>query len=155
MFARCRGDDELAHLLIGWAYPLGIYVLCVVPSKGVRDLVVERLTMLLNETCLVQFAYRSNTEPSIVAMAEAACKLSGRQGTDEALGDIKKAFDAKPLNATHDPKTDFTFALPGADGSHPGETQSNGNAKAAVKNLINQCQRYRMCGLVWGRLTPT
>ena len=73
------------------------------PFKGVHDIVIERLAKCLDETGLVQFAYRSDKEASTVAMLEAACKLSGRQGKDETKEEFKKARDAKPLNAEYVP----------------------------------------------------
>ena len=83
-------------LLIGRLCPYRVFFVCVVPRKGVHPQVVERLARFLNEAGLVQFSYRSDKEPSIIAMFEEACKLSGRQGNDATPADLKKIRDARP-----------------------------------------------------------
>ena len=61
-------------LLIGRLYPFGLWFVCVVPCKGVHPYVVERLAKFLNEAGLVQFAYRSDKEPSSVEEVDAIGK---------------------------------------------------------------------------------
>ena len=103
----------------------------------------------------------------MVAMFEAACKLSGRQGEDTTPAEIKKIRDAKPLNSPCDPSSDTVLELTGADianaeedldqptssrttivacpeHSHPGESQSNGKAEAAVKSVVNQARTLKV-----------
>ena len=77
---RNSGDDHLTCILVVRLYPFRICLTCVVPNKGVHDFAVKRLAQFMGDTGLVRFNYRSDREPSIVAMFEQACVLSGRQG---------------------------------------------------------------------------
>ena len=100
-------------------------------------------------------------------MVAEACKLSGRQGEDVTPEDIKNVRDARPLESKFNPATDVVIDLSGADvataevdqeqeaaprstivacpeHSHPGESQSNGKAEAAVKTLVNQARTLKV-----------
>ena len=144
-FIRNSGDDQLVCLLVCCLYPFRIYLTCVVPNKGVHEFAIKRLERFIADTGLVKFNYRSDNEPNLVAMFQAACVGSGRQGTDVS--------EASPLGPKEDqvfdcggslidlgpetpanPSGSTALAIP--EHSHPGESQSNGKAEAAVKDVV-------------------
>ena len=98
-FVRNTGDDVLVPVLVVRLKPHGVYFACVVPSKGVHPWVAERLSRFILECGLIQFSYRADKEPAIVALFQEACQLSGRQGIDitpkaEGKGDAAPSLTA-------------------------------------------------------------
>ena len=103
--------------------------------------------------------YRSDREPSIVALFDAACRESGRTGQlDDSVAAPKvepspKIFelDASDVAAAEDEAQEVRVARPeGAvvvgvpEHSHPGESASNGKAEAAVKQLIDMTRTLKL-----------
>ena len=118
------------------------------PVKGRDPRIVQRLERFIKECGLVHFTFRSDREPSIVAIIEEACSLAGRRGLREsnsstghmvshddllnADGSVSlepnisdEPDDGGPVNAS----TSHTAA---PEMTHPGESQSNGLAERAV-----------------------
>ena len=125
---------------------------CVVPSKGVHSFAVKRLSKFILATGLVQFSYRPDKEQSIVATVQEACKMSRRKGVNTTPKGLKPNgplegrylcdFSAADVpSAEEDPvdsSEEYEPAVIGApEHSHPGESQSNGAAEAAVKSIVS------------------
>ena len=91
-------------------------------------------------------------------MFEEACKLSGREGIDATPPELKQQRDEKDTPTLELSGADIESAedevdIPDAprstivacpEHSHPGESQSNGRAEAAVKNLVNQARTLKV-----------
>ena len=157
-FVRSTGDDHLVPVLILRLKPFGIYLAIVVPNKGVHDWVVQRVSRFILDSGLLQFSYRADKEPSIVALFQEACRASGREGTNvtpsglKANGDFEGTYtfdfsssdvpsaENSPRDWRGDPVEDNAKPDPAVIGvpehSHPGESQSNGAAEAAVKTVV-------------------
>ena len=106
---------------------------CLVSSKGTNPLVVARLCRFITECGLVHFAYRSDREPAIVALIQEACALAGRNGVKvQAVEDESPEPDGQRAQV----------AVP--EHSHPGESQSNGLAESAAKELVDQVRTLKM-----------
>ena len=67
-FPKHFADADTITLLVIRVYPYKLVFSCVVPSKGRHPDVVNRLTRFIKECGLTQFTYRSDLEPSIMAM---------------------------------------------------------------------------------------
>ena len=67
-FPKHFADADTITLLVIRVYPYKLVFSCVVPSKGRHPDVVNRLTRFIKEFGLTQFTYRSDLEPSIMAM---------------------------------------------------------------------------------------
>ena len=86
-FVRDREDEVMCKLLVGKLYPSRKVLACVVDSKGVVDPYgVNRVAAFFRESGLTNFeaqswVVKSDQEPSILALLEAAIKKSGRNGT--------------------------------------------------------------------------
>ena len=157
-FARNKGDDALVTLLIARLYPYGVYFVVLVPNKGIHQFVIDRFARFMNECGLIKFSYRADREPSILAMIDAACKLSGQDGHDVTPPELRVQREDKDT-----PIIDLSGAdVPAAEEeieeaeppkgtiiacpelSHPGESQSNGKAEAAVKTVVNQARTLKV-----------
>ena len=118
-----------------------------VPNKGVHEYAIMRVTRVISEMGLVQFRYRSDKEPSIVAMIEESCKRSGRKGTNvtppelaaEDPSQVDAIFDWSPADVPSAeappppaPVEEGQAILGVPEHSHPGESASNGIAEAAA-----------------------
>ena len=132
-FVKDGSDDENVTILVLKLFPYKLIFACVVPSKGSDPLVVARLCRFIQECGLLHFAYRSDREPAIVSLIQDACAMAGRNGVkvqaieDEALDpEVDKARVAVPEH------------------SHPGESQSNGLAESAMKELIDEVRTLKM-----------
>ena len=85
------------------------------------------------ECGLVQVAYRSDREPAIVSLIQDACAMAGRNGVCiQALKDEAPEPKVEPAQA----------AVP--EPSHPGESQSNGLAETAVREVVDQIRTLKM-----------
>ena len=76
-FPKHSGDMESITTLVIRVYPYKLFFVCVVPVKGRDPRIVQRLERFIKECGLVHFTFRSDREPSIVAMLEEACALAG------------------------------------------------------------------------------
>lgn len=157
-FIRNAGDDELVPVLICRLKPHGVYFATVVPETGVHPWVAERLARFILECWLIQFSYRADREPSIVALFQEACRLSGRKGEDVTPAPKDKdasstsstqTFEMQPgdIPAAEEEQAPPAVKLPAVIGvpehSHPGESQSNGFAEAAAKNVVSQARTLK------------
>ena len=79
-FIRNSGDDQLMCVLILKLYPFGVLFACMVPKKGVEASIVKKVAKFVIDMGLTHFAYRSDREPSILALFDAVCQESGRSG---------------------------------------------------------------------------
>ena len=97
---RNTGGGVLVALLVARVYPYGVHFCTVVPNKWVNEAVVRRLARFITVRGLVQFPYGSDREPSIAAMIQKACRLSGREGRN-----ISKPSQAALGNANRETQT--------------------------------------------------
>ena len=79
-FIKDGADDANVTVLVLKLYPFKLLFAALVPSKGTDPLVVARLCRFITECGLLHFAYRSDKEPSIVALIQEACAMAGRNG---------------------------------------------------------------------------
>ena len=149
-FPKNSSDDEPLTVLIMRVYPSKMHICTWVPSKGRDPRVVSRIVRFLKEVGLTHFAYRNVREPTIVAMIEETCAISGRRGTKIAPGadaadeDVDVTMfisDGEITNADIDVGGSGTFddSVPDVSThvatpelSHPGESASNGLAERCV-----------------------
>ena len=132
-FAKDGEDDGNVTVLVLKLYPYKLVFSCLVSGKGYDPLVVARLCRFIMECGLVHFAYRSDREPAIVSLIQDACAMAGRNGVniraveDEAPEpDVEKAHVAVPEH------------------SHPGESQSNGMAERAIREVMDEVRTLKM-----------
>ena len=132
-FIKDSSDDDNATVLVMKLYPFKLIFACLVPSKGSDPLVVARLCRFITDCGLLHFAYRSDREPAIVSLIQDACALAGRNGVK-----IHAVEDESPEPDT----VEAQVAVP--EHSHPGESQSNGLAEAAMKELVDEVRTLKM-----------
>lgn len=152
-FPKHSGDMESITTLVIRVYPYKLFFVCVVPVKGRDPRIVQRLERFIKECGLVHFTFRSDREPSIVAMLEEACALAGRRGTHESgtpteptvpaptvshddLVNVDGTLDLEP-RCDDEPNTPKSADMPSShtaapEMTHPGESQSNGLAERSV-----------------------
>ena len=106
-------DEEKATTLVAVLYPSRAILATVVPAKGPDSNAVARLATFIKESGYAQIVYKSDQEPSIRALFEAAFQASTREGI------------------LHNPK--LVQMTPEA--SSVGESQSNGKAENAVRRV--------------------
>ena len=85
------------------------------------------------ECGLIRFAYRSDREPAIVSLIQDACAMAGRNGVK-----IHAVEDESPEPDV----AEAQVAVP--EHSHPGESQSNGLAESAIKELVDHVRTLKM-----------
>ena len=152
-FPKQSGEDESITTLVIRVYPYKLFFVCAVPVKGRDPRIVQRLERFIKECGLVHFTFRSDREPSIVAMLDEVCALAGRRGIHEPSSSSDTAVPEPPV--THgdvitlegslereprfedEPKTPKTEDMPSShtaapEMTHPGESQSNGLAERSV-----------------------
>ena len=147
-FPKHSGDAESLTTLVIRVYPYKLFFVCVVPVKGRDPRIVQRLERFIKECGLVHFTFRSDREPSIVAMLEEACSLAGRRGQRELdssngtmvshddLLDVDGSVSLEP-NISDEPNNGGPVNAPTShtaapEMTHPGESQSNGLAERSV-----------------------
>ena len=152
-FPKHSGDIETLTTLVIRVYPYKLFFVCVVPVKGRDPRIVQRLERFIKECGLVHFTFRSDREPSIVAMLEEVCALAGRRGIHEPASSAETPVPEPPVThgdvvtlegslemepRFHDePYTPKTEDMPSShtaapEMTHPGESQSNGLAERSV-----------------------
>ena len=132
-FVKDGADENNATILVLKLYPYKLDFACVVKSKGSDPLVVARLCRFIMECGLVHFAYRSDREPAIVSLIQDACAMAGRNGVS-----IRAVADESP-----DPTVERAhIAVP--EHSHPGESQSNGLAERAIREVVDEIRTLKM-----------
>ena len=148
-FPKHSDDTEAMTALVIRVYPYKLFFVCSVLAKGRDPQVIHRLARFIKDCGLTHFTYRSDREPSIVAMLDEACALTGRNGTKEvpegdgeaispaALADVSGDLTNVDLDVAND---DGATQLVDAEATHtaapemthPGESQSNGLAERSV-----------------------
>ena len=108
----------------------------------------KRVAKFLRDTGLIQFAYRCDREPSILALMEAAILASSRQGIPVKEDSVQDHDPPVPAIEDDEPDapTDVrpaaphgpTIAVP--ELTHPGESQSNGLSERAVQAIEDQAR---------------
>ena len=86
-FVRNSEDVVRLKLLIARCYPSRTWFACVVDRKGVDDLLIERFADFITDTGFVNFAYRADREPALLAFFDEAVRLAGRSGRRLEKGD--------------------------------------------------------------------
>ena len=147
-FPRDHRDQECSTVLVLKLYPHKILFSCVVASKGPDPLVVGRLVKFIKDTGLMHFAYRSDKEPSIIALIEEACSRAGRRGVpatevedevvledgDHASGELQPDVSPVAVESSQ-------IGVP--EHSHPGESASNGKAERAVQAVVDHIRTLK------------
>ena len=112
-YIRDSRDQELLTILVCKILPYQITLAMAVEHKGVTAANVERVSSWLKEVGLTKFVYKSDQEPSIIALFEAAAQAAGKQMSQE--------------------REDAVVATP--EHSSVGESASNGIAERAVQSV--------------------
>ena len=128
--------------------PHNIFFACVVASKGPDDLVVGRLVKLIKDTGLMHFAYRSDKEPSIIALIEEACSRAGRCGVPAKSVEDKVVLEdgdhaCGELQPEENPHAIDSAQIGVPEHSHPGESASNGKAERAVQAVVDHIRTLK------------
>lgn len=148
-------DEDSLTVLVMRVYPYKFWMVCWVPGKGRDTRVVARIARFIKDAGLTHFAYRSDREPTIAAMIDEACALSGRKGikltsdgedqdvaldpddlgelstADVLVGNDSSDVDQLRVESTHTAKPEV---------SHPGESQSN---EKSVGDYIGQLRTLK------------
>ena len=132
-FIKDGADEDNATILVLKLYPYKLVFACLVNGKGSDPLAVARLCRFIMECGLVHFAYRSDREPAIVSLIQDACAMAGRNGVS-----IQAIEDEAP-----EPEVERAqVAVP--EHSHPGESQSNGLAERAIREVVDEIRTLKM-----------
>ena len=100
-FPRASEDIDGPTMLVMRIYPYKLVAAFLVSAKGPEPNAVKRVAKFLRDAGLTHFAYRSDREPAIRALLEAACKLAGRshvqeEAQPEARDDSMPGSSTKP-----------------------------------------------------------
>ena len=109
-YIRDSRDQSLLTILVAKVVPYGVVLAMAQDHKGVTNDNVERASNWLKDIGLTKFVVKSDQEPSIIALFEAAALATGRKMEEEAV-----------------------VATP--ERSSVGESASNGLAKRAVQSV--------------------
>ena len=109
-------DETSLCTLVARLYPYNVLFCCAVVVKGVDPAITKRLARFLKEAGLIHFAYRSDKGPSIRAMLENACVMTGRKGI------LVKDDDADVVD---DHRCSYTTPGSLEDGDGPGMHQAS------------------------------
>ena len=140
-YMRDSKDDDNATILVLKLYPFRLNFACVVASKGPDPLIVSRISKWLTDSGLMHFAYRSDKEPSIVAMIQQACAMAGRNGVHvKTLEDDEAEYSDTPDSTV--PIDRAMVAVP--EHNHPGESQSNGLSERSIQEVVGQIRTIKM-----------
>ena len=151
-FPKHSSDADPMTVLVIRVYPYKLFLCCVVKTKGHDSAVVGRLVRFIKDCGLTHFTYRSDREPSIMAMFDDACSVSGRHGTKDTSADVPEELThARLIDDTGDvatiaghdlhigeePHVPSSVAIDAThtaapELTHPGESQSNGLAERSV-----------------------
>ena len=115
-FVRDADDTKVAQILVVKIEPANMVLCCIAEQKGEHDPVVQRLTRFIKDTGYSHIAYRSDQEPALRALFEAAFTAANRHGQE-----IQMVPEASSV----------------------GESQSNGKAEAAVKMVEDMLRTYK------------
>ena len=113
-FVRDNDDKQLAKVLVCKLEPANMMLGLVVDEKGNDEPTVTRLAQFIKDSGYMHIVYRSDQEPAIRSLFEAAAKHVGRS---------------------------IEQFVPEA--SSVGESQSNGKAEAAVKLFEDKLRTYK------------
>ena len=164
-FVRNMGDDSLVPVLVLKLYPFGLFFACVVSRKGYDDDVIKRVSSFVADAGLTHFCYRSDREPSILALMEAVCLATGRRGDnvtpegavveeqepgpeyvfDLSAADIPAVEKPPAINRQDLESAGQEVAVVGVpESSHPGESASNGKAESAVRSVVDMTRTLKV-----------
>ena len=73
-------DDDLASILVLKLFPVGMFFASVIGEKGLDLGIIKLVSDFIKNCGLLKFVYKSDREPAILTMLEAAVALSGREG---------------------------------------------------------------------------
>ena len=148
-------------MLVIRVFPYKMFMCCVVPAKGRDPLVIDRLVRFIKECGLTQFTYRSDRETFIMAMLDEACSMSDRNGKRERDANASESEavahadlvdgnglvrdlevdDAPHVDGSHCVDSIHTAA---PELTHPGESQSNGQAERSVSIVEDQFRTLKV-----------
>ena len=114
-------DAEKVTVLVACLYPSRAILATIVPAKGPEPHAVARLATFIKESGYAKVVYKSDQEPAIRSLFEAAFQASTRQGV------------------LHNPN--LVQMTPEA--SSVGESQSNGKAENAVRRVEDLARTYK------------
>ena len=124
---RNRRDQDLLTVLVVRLFPQRVTFACVVDVKGPSDYTVNRLAKWLKDCGLTTFAVRSDQEPAIRKMLEAAALSTERTVVEDTESETQKGAVVAPL-----------------ENSAPGESASNGLAERAVQDVEDLVRTYKL-----------
>ena len=78
-YLRDSVDQDLLTVLVARVYPWKMTFAMAVDAKGRDEDAIKRLASFIRTCGLAQFNYRSDQEPALLALAEEAIALSGRE----------------------------------------------------------------------------
>ena len=158
-FPRATEDEGGPTILVLRVYPYRLVFACVVSAKGPEPVAVKRVTKFLRDVGLTHFAYRSDREPAIRALLEAACRASGRSNVVEAPGqadeqssmpgpsDGPEKQKPEPQDADQDDDRSAIRSdrvLVGVpEHSMAGESQSNGAAENTIQQVLDLFRTHK------------
>ena len=115
-FVKDHIDDATTTVFVAKLYPSNLILSTVADEKGASDAMVARLAQFIKETGYSHVAYRSDQEPAIRSLFEAAFTLAVRNG---------QVLQFTP------------------EASSVGESQSNGKAESAVRAVEDKLRTYK------------
>ena len=113
-FIRDNEDDQLATVLVCKFEPANLMLTTIVDEKGAAEDTVTRVAQFIKESGYTQLVYRSDQEPALRSLFEAAARQIGREVSQMA-----------------------------PEASSVGESQSNGRAEAAVRVFEDKIRTYK------------
>ena len=113
-FVRDLEDQQLAKVFVARLEPSNMIISTVVDEKGADAPTISRLSQFLKNSGYSHIVYRSDQEPAIRTLLEAAAQAAGRQ-LDQVV----------------------------PEASSVGESQSNGKAEATVKLVEDKLRTYK------------
>ena len=142
-------DDDYATLLVLKVYPFEMICACAGMSKGPDPMVVARLCKFIMDTGLLHFAYRSDQEPSIIALIRDARTMAGRNGAkitvDESPAELEEGdLEVGELQADRSELEIDRSLVAVPEHSHPGESQSNGLAERTIQEVVDQARTLKL-----------
>ena len=120
-------DTELCKSLVAKAYPAKALLATVVDSKGLSELVIERVARFIKETGYTKLAYKSDQEPAIKdVMYEAKVKIWKDMGD---FHERAKAQSACQITFLHSPV---------------GESQASGVIEHVIQRVQGQIRAIKL-----------
>ena len=145
-FPKNLSDSKPLTILVMRMYPYKTVFATVCPAKGEHPEIVQRIARFIREHGLMHIAFRSDREPAIAKMIEAACIQASRKPVPVTTDDIYHT-DIGPEDGTepsdlpsveravHEPAKEDPLVVAAPEFSHPGESKTNGLAEVSARDF--------------------